>query len=103
MVVSFILTQCANHCQLDCIRDVSTFLKLGESQLAKTNLAPLRVRFCHTFSDVDQIAKLREMSLLVDKKIDCYLVDGVCYLCSTVFEAMGATFTTVFLYKHVDL
>ena len=34
---------------------------------AKTNLAPLRIWFCHTFSKVDQIAKLRVMSLLVDK------------------------------------
>ena len=33
----------------------------------KTNLAPLIIWFCHTFNGVDQIAKLRVMSQLVDK------------------------------------
>ena len=56
MLVSFIPTQSANQCLPDCIRDGSTILKLGDSQLAKTNLAPLRIWFCHTFSEVGQIA-----------------------------------------------
>ena len=60
MLVSFIPTPCVNQCQLDCIRDGSTILKLRDSQLAKTNLAPLRRWFCHTFNKVDQIAKLRK-------------------------------------------
>ena len=58
-------------CQLmptDCERDGSTILKPRDSQLAKTNLAPLRIWFCHTFNKVDQIAQLRVMSLLVDKR-----------------------------------
>ena len=67
-LVSFIPTQCANQCQLVCIRDGSTILKLRYSQLAQTNFAPLRICFCHTFNKVAQIAKLRVMSLLVDKK-----------------------------------
>ena len=29
------------------------------------------------------------MSQLVDKKIDCISVNGICYHCNTVFEAMG--------------
>ena len=68
MLVSFVPTQCANQCQLDCIRAGSTILKLRDSQLAKTNLAPLRIWFCHSINKVDQIAKLRAMSLLVDKR-----------------------------------
>ena len=66
MRVSFFPTQGVNQCQLDCIRNGSTILKLGDSQLAKTNLAPLRIGFCHTFNKVNQIAKLRVMLLLVD-------------------------------------
>ena len=68
MLVSFAPTQCANQCQLGCIRDGSTILKLGDSQLAKTNITPLRIWFCHTFNKVGQIAKVRVMSLLVDKR-----------------------------------
>ena len=61
MLVSFIPTQCVNQYQLDYIRDGGTILKLKDSQLAKTNLAPLRIWFCHTFKEVGQIAKLRVM------------------------------------------
>ena len=68
MLVRFISTQCVNHCLLDCIRDGSTILKLRDSQLAKTNLAPLRKWFRRTSNKVDQIAELRVMSLLVDKR-----------------------------------
>ena len=68
MLVSFIPTQCVNQCQLDCIRDGSTILKLRDSQLAKTNLAPLRIRLCRIFNKVDQIAKSRVISVLVDKR-----------------------------------
>ena len=66
-------------------------MKLRDSQLAKTNLAPLRIWFCHTFNKVDQIAKLRVMLLLVHKRrlVDCFSVDGICYHCNIVFEAMG--------------
>ena len=64
MLVSLIPIQCANQCLLDCIRDRNTILKLRDSQLAKTNLAPLRIWFCHTFNEVGQIAKLKVMSLL---------------------------------------
>ena len=42
-------------------------LKLTNSQLAK-KLALLRIWFCHTFNNVDQIGKLKVMSLLVDKR-----------------------------------
>ena len=68
MLVSFILTQCVNHCQLGCIRDGSTTPKPRDSQLAKANLAPLRIWLCRNFNKVDQIAKLRVISLLVDKR-----------------------------------
>ena len=68
LLASCIPTQCANQCQLDCLRDGTTILELRDSQLAKTNLAPLRIWFCHAFNKVDQIAKLRVMSLLVDKR-----------------------------------
>ena len=60
--------QCANQSLLDCIRDGSTILKLGDSQLAETNLAPLRIWFCDSFNEVGQNAGLRVMSLLVDKR-----------------------------------
>ena len=53
---------------LDCKLDGSLILKLRDSQLAKTNLAHFWVWFCLTFNEVDQIAKLGLMSLLVDKK-----------------------------------
>ena len=43
MVVSFIPTQYVNQCLLDCIRDGSTMQKPRDSQLVKTNLAPLRI------------------------------------------------------------
>ena len=66
-----------------------TIMRLIDSQLATTNLALLRIWFCHTFSKVDQIAKLRVISQLVDKNNDCFSVDGICYHCNTVFEAMG--------------
>ena len=54
--------QCVNEYQLDCIRDGNTIVKLKDSQLARTNLAPLRIWLCHTFNKLDQIAKLRVMS-----------------------------------------
>ena len=68
MLFSFVPTQCAKHCLLDCIRDGSTILELRDSQDAKAILAPWRILFCHTFNEVNQIAKLRVMSLLVDKR-----------------------------------
>ena len=37
------------------------------------------------------------------KKNDCFSVDGFCYHCNTVFEAMGVTITTVPVKKHVPL
>ena len=86
MVVSFITTQCVNQCHLDCIRDGSTILKLRDSQLAKTNLAPLRIWFCHTFNKVDQVGS--NVTTGRQKKIDCFSVGGICYHCNTVFEAM---------------
>ena len=57
MLVTFIPTQCVNQCLLDCIRDESTILKLKGSQLAETNLAPLRIWFCRIFNKVDRSAK----------------------------------------------
>ena len=68
MLISFIPTQCVNQCLLECIRDGSMILKPRDSQLAKTNLAPLRICFCRIFNKIDQIAKLRVMFLLVDKR-----------------------------------
>ena len=68
MLVSFIPTQCVKQSLLDCIRDGSTILKPRDSQLAKTNLAPLRIWFCRIFNKVDQIAKLRVMLLPIDKR-----------------------------------
>ena len=88
-LVSFIPSQCVNQCQLGCIRDGSATLKLRDSQLAKTNLASLRTWFCHIFNKNDQIAKLSEITTGRQKKIDCFSVDGTCYHCYTVFEAMG--------------
>ena len=61
-------TQCVNQCLLDCIRDASTILKPIDSQLVKTNPAPLRIWLCRIFNKVDQSAKLRVMLLLVDKE-----------------------------------
>ena len=68
MLVSFIPTQLANQCLLDCLRDGSTILKQRDSQRAKRNLAPLRILFCQTLQQSWQIAKLRVMSLMVDKR-----------------------------------
>ena len=68
MLVSFIPTQCAKQCLLNCIRDGSTILETSDSQLAKTNPAPLRIWLCRIFNKVDQSAKLRVMLLLVEKR-----------------------------------
>ena len=46
----------------------SMIQNLRGSPLAKTHRAPLRKWFCHFFNKVDQIAKLRVMSLLVDNR-----------------------------------
>ena len=89
MLVSFISIEFANQCLLDGIGDGCTILKPRDSQLAKTNLAPLRIWFCQTFNEVGQVAKLRVMSLVVDKKIDCFRLDETCYQNNTVFEALG--------------
>ena len=62
------LTQCVNQCLLDCIRNGSTIMKPRDSQLAKANLALLRIWFCRSSNKVDQVAKLRVMLLLVDKR-----------------------------------
>ena len=37
------------------------------------------------------------------KNFDCSSVDGICYHCNTVFEAMGCTITTVPVEKHIPL
>ena len=37
------------------------------------------------------------------KKIDCFSVDGICYHCNTVFEAMGCYCYSVPVKKHVPL
>ena len=68
ILVSFIPTQCVNQCLLDCIGDGSMILKPRDSQLAKTNLAPLSLWFCRIFNKVDQIAKMRVMLQLVDER-----------------------------------
>ena len=68
MLVSFNLTQCVNQCQLDYIHDRSTILKLKDSQLSNSILAPLRIWFFHFFNKLDQIAELRELLLLVEKR-----------------------------------
>ena len=68
MLVSFILTQCVNQGLLDCIRAGSTILKPRDSQLAKTDPAPLRIWLCRIFNKVVQSAKVRLMLLLVDKR-----------------------------------
>ena len=90
MLVSFIPTQCVNQCHLACIRDRNTILKLRDSQLTKTNIAPLRIWFCHIFNKVDQIAKIESnVTTGRRKKVDCFSVGGIFYHCNTVFEAMG--------------
>ena len=68
MLVSFIPTQSANQCLLDCKRDGSTILKPRDSQLAKTNPAPLRIWLSRIFNKVDGSAELSVMLLLVDKR-----------------------------------
>ena len=68
MLVSCIPTQCVNQCHLGCKRDGSTILEARDSQLAKTNPAPLRIWFCRIFNKVDQSVKLRVLLQLVDKR-----------------------------------
>ena len=104
MLVSFIPTQCVNQCQQECIRDGSTIAKLRDSQLAKTNLGPLRKWFWHTFNKVDQIATLRVMSLLVDKRrlVASVLMDFV-IIVTLFLKLWGVTITTVPVKKQVPL
>ena len=61
----------------------------SETEREKTNPAPLRIWFCRVSNKVNQSAKYRVMFQLVDKKIECFSVDGICYHCNTVFEARG--------------
>ena len=104
MLVSYIPTQCVNQCQLDCIRDGSTILKLRDSELAKTNLAPLRIWFCHTFKKVAQIANLRVRLLLVDKRRLIASVQMEFVIIATLFlKQWGVTITNAPVKKHVPL
>ena len=90
MLVSFFPTQCVNQCQLDCIRNGSTILKLRDSQLAKTNLAPSRNLVLSYFLQGRSVCKIESIVTTGrQKKIDCFSLDGSCYHCNTVFEAMG--------------
>ena len=38
-----------------------------------------------------------------EKNIDCFSVDGICYICNTVLKQWGVTITTVPVKKHVPL
>ena len=80
MVVSLIPTQCVNQCLLDCIRAGRTILKSRDSQLAKTNLAPLG-----TWLSFFQ--RRRTDYRIESNEIHCFSVDGICYHYNTVFEA----------------
>ena len=75
----------------------STILKLRDSQLGKTNVAPLRIWFCHTFNKSRPDCKIESnVTTGRQKKIDCFSVDGICYHCNTIFEAMGCYYQYCF-------
>ena len=83
MLVSFIPTQGVNQCQLDCIRDGSTILKLRDSQLGKTNLAPLRIWLSYFQQSRPDCIIESNVTTGRQKKIDCFSVDGIFYHCNT--------------------
>ena len=62
------------------------------SHHAKTNRILSRMRSCHIINDCDRTVKLRVILTMVDKKTDCFNVDGVCNLCNTVSEDLGCHF-----------
>ena len=65
---------------------------------------PLRIWFCHTFSKVAQIAKLRVMLLLVDKRrlIASVYMEFV-IIATLCLKQWGVTITTAPVKKHVPL
>ena len=61
----------------------------SRSHLDKTRAVALKIWSCFTFNVKQLIVKLRAYTLQLDKKIDCFSVDGFFSHSSTVFEAMG--------------
>ena len=46
-------------------------------------------RPCLIFNEENQNLKSKVFTLEVDNKIDCFSIDGFCFHCNTVLEAMG--------------
>ena len=83
-------SQCVKICQQDCTQDVSLTLICRSLKLDITDLATLRILSCIFTRNKDQNVKLRVFSHQENrKKTDCFIVDGYCNHCKTVFEAMG--------------
>ena len=88
--VNCILILCASPCQQDCTRDGNMTQNLMDLNLNRTSPETLRTWLCHISKDKDPTVKLRVSTLqALQKKIDCFKVDGFCAHCDTVFEAMG--------------
>ena len=63
--------------------------KRVDSHLDKTRAVALKIWSCLTFNEEDLIVKLTAFTLQAHIKNDCFSVDGFCFLCNTVIEAMG--------------
>ena len=81
--------RCVNQCLLDCIQDGTLTLNLKKSSLDRTKDTLSKLWSFLIFNKLVRNVTLKAMLQLVDKKIDCFSVDGFCNHCNTRFEAMG--------------
>ena len=89
MLVSFFPTQCADQCQLGCIRDGSMILKLRFTA-RQNKCRSFENMVLSNFQRSQPDCKIESIVTTGrQKRIDCFSVDGMCYHCNTVFEAMG--------------
>ena len=89
-LASYTPTRCVNPCAPVSIRVGIWIQKRLNSYLDKTRPAALKIWSCLIFKVQDLIVNfLSFFTTGRQKKIDCFSVDGFCFHCNTVFEAMG--------------
>ena len=80
---------CVNGCRPVFLFARILGLKPVVSQIVKTRPVPSNIRSCLSFSGQDQIVKFKiYYKTGKQKKIYSYSVDGICFHCNTVFEAL---------------
>ena len=90
MIVGSIPTQCVNHCQLDCIRDGSYDSETKRFTAHQNKSRSFESMVLSYFQQSQPDFKIESnVTTGKQKRIECFSVDGFCYQCNTVFEAMG--------------